>query len=264
MSEARRELERIWGTNWAAGALKQAGKILMYVLVLGLLSLMVAPLLIIESALLRIPLNLALFVGVVLLVYSDGGVRGQKEVANAYAMASRRERGIALSDEDLLGCYHPMRGVFSAALAAFPFFALAVALAALAEPAVYLLQSLPTWLTAYLRREDIGGALQYYSDVPGLGAVGYLRFAVRLAIMPFSYIAGGLGDQASLLLDRLSPLLVLILPGAYAVGYLRGPTIHKAAVKRSEEAKRLHKKKVARKKKRERQARAGKKPERLI
>jgi hypothetical protein len=140
----------------------------------------------------------------------------------------------------------------------------AVALAALAKPYVYALQGLPTWLTAYMRREDIGGALQYYGQTQGAGAVDYLRIAVRLVMMPASYIITGFGDQASLLLDRLSPLLVLFLPVAYIAGYLRGPAIHRLAAKRSEEAKRLHKKKVARKKKRERQARTGKEPERLI
>ncbi|MCL2544780.1 MAG: hypothetical protein FWE77_02545 [Clostridia bacterium] len=264
MSEARQEPERIRGANWTDGALKQAGKILLYMLLLGLLSLMVAPILMLESPLLRVPLNLALFAGVALLVYHDGGIRGQKEVAHAHTMARRRESGVALSGEDLRACYHPMRGILPAALAALPFFALAAVLAALAEPHTYRLQSLPSWLSPYLRREDIGGPLQYYSQAQPAEIADYLRIAVRLVIMPFSYIAGGFGEQASLLLDRLSPLLVLIIPGAYAAGYLRGPALHKTAQKRSEEAKRRHKKKVARKKRRERQARAGRKPERLI
>jgi len=216
----------------------------MYMLVLGVFSLMVAPMLMLDSPWLRVPLNLALLAGIALLAYNDGGYRGHKEVSRA--------------------CYHPVRGALPAALAALPFFVAAVALAVLTTPYEYALQGLPTWLTAYLRREDIGGALQYYGHVQGAGAVDYLRIAVRLVMMPAAYIIGGFGDQASLLLDRLSPLLVLFIPGAYAVGYLRGPAIHKLATKRSAEAKRLHQKKVARKKRRERQARAGKGPERLI
>jgi len=245
--------------------LRQAGKIWLYMLLLGVFSLMVAPMLMLESPWLRIPLNLALLAGVALLAYNDGGYRGHKEVARGQTLAGRRESGAAVSDADLRACYRPLRGVLVAVLAALPFFAAAVALAALAKPYAYVLQSLPSWLAGYLRREDIGGALLYYGHGQGAGAADYLRVAVRLVMMPASYIISGFGDQFSLLLDRLSPLLVLLIPGAYAAGYLRGPAIHKLAAKRGEEAKRLHKKKVARKKKRERQARAGgKKPERLI
>jgi len=244
--------------------LKQAGKVVLYMLLLGLFSLMVAPLLMIESPWLRVPLNLLMFAGIALLAFNDGGVRGQREVARGFTLARRKESGIALSDEDLSACYHPMRGVLPAVIAALPFFVAAMALAIVAKPYVYTLQGLPPWLSGYLRREEIGGPLQYYANVQGMGAVDYLRIFVRVVIMPFSYIISGFGDQAALLLDRISPLLVLIFPAAYATGYLRGPAIHKQAEKRSEEAKRRHKKKVARKKKRERQAREGKKPERLI
>ncbi|MCL2811085.1 MAG: hypothetical protein FWD25_04250 [Clostridia bacterium] len=246
------------------GEVKQAGKIALYMLLLGLFSLLVAPLLMVESPWARVPLNLLLFAGVALLAYNDGGVRGQREVARGQTLARRQESGIPPSEEDLRACYRPMRGVMAACLGALPFFLAALALAIWARPYVYTLQGLPTWLSGYLRREDVGGPLMYYNNVPGLGAVGYLRILVRVAIMPFSYIISGFGDQASLLLDRLSPLLVLILPGAYAAGYLRGPAIQRLAEKRSEEAKRLHKKKIARKKRRERQARENKGPERLI
>jgi len=237
---------------------------MLYMVLSGFVSLIIAPALMLDSALLRIPLNLALLAGIVLLVYSDSGTRGQKEVAHSYTLARRQEKGAALSDEDIAACYHPMRGILAAALAAFPFFLAAIALAILAKPYVYTLQDLPTWLTAYLRREDIGSALRFYENLQGLQAADYLRLAVRLVIMPVSYMAGGFGDQAALLLDRLSPLLVLFIPGAYAYGYLRGPAIHRMVLKRNEEAKRLHKKKMARKKKRERQARARREPERLI
>jgi len=225
-------------------AIRQAGKIWLYMLLLALFSLMIAPLLMLDSPLLRVPLNLALFAGVALLAYKDGGFRGQKEVARAG--------------------YRPIRGIEAVALAALPFFVAAAALAVLAKPYTYTLQNLPPWLVSYMGREDIGGALRFYENRQDIGLIGYVRFAMYQAIRPFYFIASGFGDQALLLLDRLSPLLVLIIPGAYAAGYLRGPVLHRRAAEHVEEAKRLHQKKVARKKKRERQAREAKRPERLI
>jgi len=264
MSEMMREETRIRGALWDASVARQAGKLVLYMLLLGLISLMVAPLLMIDTPVVRVPLNLLLFAGVVLLAYNDGGVRGQKEVASGLTLARRQAGGLALTQEELRACYRPARGLLAAALAALPFFVAALMLAVLARPYAYVLQTLPTWLGAYVRREDIGGALQFYSQTQGAEFADYLRVGVRLVVMPASYMITGFGDQASLLLDRISPLLVLLIPGGYAAGYLRGPSLHALAAKRSEEAKRQHKKKVARKKKRERQARERKGPERLI
>lgn len=264
VSEIRQEPEMVRNARWTSGVIRQAGKIIFYVLMMGILSLLIAPVLMIDITILRILANVVVFAGVWMLLYGDGGTRGQKEVAYSQTLARRESAGGKITPEDISRCYHPKRGVLTAALGALPFLLLAVALAFLAKPVTYTLQDLPTWLKAYLRREDIGGALKYYDHLQGPGVVDYLRIVVRLTIMPLSYIAGSFGDEASLLLDRLSPLLTLILPSAYAIGYSRGHALNRMVIKRNEEAKRLHKKRVARKKKRERQAAGNKGPERLI
>ncbi len=264
MSENGQAPGMVENTRWRVGMVKQAGKIMLYVVMLGVLSLLIAPVLMLENLFLRIALNLLVLAGIGLLVYVDGVSRGQKEVAHSIRLAKRLDSGTPLNPEESVACYHPMRGIYAALLAAVPFIAMGIVLAVNAKPSTYALQDLPSWLTPYRERGDIGGALAYYNNLPGPELLDYLRIVVRLAIMPFSNIVGGLSDQASLLLDRWSPLLVLLIPAAYAVGYLRGPAANAALVKRNAEAMRLHKKRVARKKKRERQGTAKKGPERLI
>jgi hypothetical protein len=257
--------EKVRNTRWMRGVPGMTGKILTHVLVLGVLSLMLAALLMVKSAVLRIPLNLLLFCGVGFLLHLDAAHRGQKEVARAKMLAGRMRAGYVPDDHELSGCYHPMRGVAAALLAAAPFLLAAAALALLSRPFTYALQDLPSWLAGYQLNADVSAPLAYYAQNVGASAVDYLRPAVRLAIMPAAYLFGGFGSTASLWLDRLSPLLVLVLPGAYALGYLRGPAMDERMIVLNKEAKRLHQKKIARKKRRDQQRALGKKkPERII
>lgn len=269
MSETRKGYERVKNPHWMRGGMvRQAGKIILYMVMLGVLSLLITPLLSVESLWIRIPLNVMIFGGVWMLLYADGGSRGQHEVAHAERLAQRQhELGMAVVESDRNGCYHPMRGIAAALLSAAPFVLMGIVVAIAAQPYTYTLQDLPSWLKAYTRRPDIGGALAYYQQTAGLQVADYLRIIVRLVIMPISLLFGGFGDAGALLVDRMSPLWVILLPLAYAIGYLRGPALNVQVLARNEEAKRRHKKKLARKKKQERaraKTGAGKGPERLV
>ncbi len=249
--------------RWTRDVLRSAGKILVYILALGMLSLMLAQLLMTKNHALRILLNAVAFGGVWALLFLEGGAQGQKAVAHDRMLAQRVEQ-VAEPDKRA-GRYRPMRGALAALLAALPLFLAASALAVLAKPYTYALQDLPLWLAGYRERADIGAPLAYYAVHSAPAAADYLRIGVRLVIMPAAYIAGGFGTAASLLLDRLSPLLVLLLPSAFALGYLRGPALDRKMLARNEQAKAEHQKKIARKKKRERQRQSqGKDPRRLI
>ena len=50
-------------------------------------------------------------------------------------------------------------------------------------------------------------------------------YSWRLLLFPFVNIAGANNADALLLVDRLSPLLCLLTPACYGLGYLRGPQL---------------------------------------
>ena len=247
--------------------LRQAGKVWLYTLVLAVVALLLSNVLIIENLVLRIAFNGILLGAVALLLYADGGARGEREVAFGESLA-RRAQGSQYTPEaqDLRKCYLPLRGLLAALLAALPLLALGLVLAAIARPYAYSLQDLPSWLSFYRRRVDIGAPLTYYTQTISMGAEDYLRLVVRLCSLPLAYVLGGIGDAGALAADRWSWLFALVLPCAQGIGYLRGPSLHATVLKRNEEAKRKHAKKLARKKKQaKRNAGANKKgPEQLI
>jgi hypothetical protein len=267
MSQANPAADRVQNTRWKRGVFRMAVRVWVYTAVTVMLALVLAPLLITENHVSRVFFNVLLLGGVFVLAYADAATRGQKEFAQSRLLAGRMAAGHPVSGEDIARCYHPMRGVLAAIIAALPLLALTIPLAVLAKPYAYTLQDLPSWVSG-LGRADINDALAYYAAQAPMTLESGLRMAVRVINMPVAYLFGGFGDAAALLQDRLGPLFVLLLPAAFALGYLRGPALDAKVQKQNEEAKRLHAKKIARKKKRERQRAQGTKgpkgPEQLV
>ncbi|HML47947.1 MAG TPA: hypothetical protein PKE04_14495, partial [Clostridia bacterium] len=95
----------------------------------------------------------------------------------------------------------------------------------------YSLQDLPNWLSGYRFLPEVGNPLLYYNREIVVPLVDWLRIGLRFVMLPFIYLLGNIGDAASLLLDRLSPLIVCVLPLCFAVGYLTGPARHRRTQK---------------------------------
>ncbi len=265
MSDTQKRQERKENTYWKRGLLRPAGKVILYMVMMGVLSLILTPILSAESPWVRLPINAVIFGSVWLLLFADGGSKGQHEVAHAIALRRREQAGSTVTDPgEISKCYHPMRGIVPGLLGALPFFVLAVVVMLTAKPYVYTLQDLPSWVRAYGQRPGMEGALAYYAQNTSVAFAEYCRIPVRIAIMPISMAISGFGDAGFLAVDRWSPLFVLLLPAAYALGYLRGESLNDRLIKQNEQAKILHKKKIARKKKRERAQRERKGPERLV
>ena len=105
-------------------------------------------------------------------------------------------------------------------------------------------------------REEVGRAVAYLQNtVPAAVWTDYVRVGVRFLLFPYVSLLGNMSDAATLLFDRISPLLALLLPAAYAVGYQFGPVRHAKTQKAIEEAKNRPRKRL---KKEARQRLAGK------
>ncbi|MDR1599208.1 MAG: hypothetical protein LBS11_04970 [Oscillospiraceae bacterium] len=208
----------IIGKNGIPGV---ALKILGFTAILGFLGLMFAPVLMSDNAVLRTAMNTALLAGAGALYFSLGAGKGEDDCkadfTRAKAKAIKRDSAVEPP------VYSRSRTMLGALLGVSPFIALGVIVAAAARPYAYSLQDLPSWMGAYTRQPDVGRALAYYNREIITPITDWLRIAVRFAILPFVYLIASLGDSASLLLDRISPLLMLPLPACYAIGYLTGP-----------------------------------------
>ena len=92
-----------------------------------------------------------------------------------------------------------------------------------AKEYTYVLQSLPKWLTqTYGVREDVMGPLGAYGQSAGMAMLDWVRMFVRLFILVFINLFED-PQKMTAMVDRLSPLMVSVLPIAYMVGYLLSP-----------------------------------------
>ena len=213
------------------------------------------------GSLLRIILTL-LTEAVVLIVFFNNAVgKGTEAVARGEILLQRQEKGRSFSASEKAMCYHPLKGFLTGLLGSVPILICAILLAIMARRQITGYGALPSWLSGFLDRSEIGDALVAYTAKESMQAADVLRIIVRLAVMPFITLVGAENRDGILLVERLSPLLVLLPAAAYGAGYLQGPRerakIH-AGIAQS-------KKNRARKEKRARKARINrpKGPEQL-
>ena len=206
-------------------AMKRGFRILGYQVILVFIFLFIGQILMVESVLLRVFLNLSVILSFCSLMYVDGSRAGLEDVSYAEIVYNRKEDGKQLTVSELARCYNPGKGFYSVIVGMLPFFILAIIFAVITKEQFYTLGGLPAWVQTFERRADIGLALAYYHESQGLGFVGILRIIIRLLLFPYINMVGTESSAALLLLERLSPLLIMIIPTSYALGYLRGPSL---------------------------------------
>lgn len=213
------------GSIHSAFAIKRGLKLLGYQAVFVFLFLIIGSALTFENTFLRILSNLALVAACGALLFMDGAKHGESDVAYAEIANQHMEQGLPVSALERSHCFHPMKGVYSVIVGMLPVLILSGINAFFAKQQSFSLGVLPSWVSAFEHRAVIGPALSYYSRDVVIGALDIIRIVVRLLTFPFVNMAGA-GNSASLLLiDRLCPLIVLIVPSFYAAGYYQGKNI---------------------------------------
>lgn len=226
--------------------LKSALRIFGYQLAFAFVGLMITPMLINAADMLRIPL-VGLFIGLAaMLMFMEGSYRGEADCAKSEALDKLAQQGnYTASDEELSMRFSRVKGVVSAIAAGLPFTLIAAYVAITAVPYVYTLQDLPSWLGNYFQRAEVGDALVYARElVVSTTATDYLRVVTRFALFPYVGLVGVMSDEVSLLFDRISPVLTLLLPVVVAVGYQFGPSRRAKTVKMIEQAKNTPRKRL--------------------
>lgn len=210
------------GKAFSRLALKRGLRILGYLVLSAVLFFFLGQLLVIDIDWLRTIINLVVIAAFAGLLYSTGARDGEGDVAFAEIALIRQADGREATREDLERCFHPYKGFVTAFSGALLIVLICLAYALQAVKDTYVLGPLPSWVAAYETRADIGPALLYYHDRAAFGLADALRMVVRLLIFPFVNIAGVRNADAILIVERLSPLLVLVAPMSYGVGYARG------------------------------------------
>ena len=85
--------------------------------------------------------------------------------------------------------------------------------------------TLPSWMQAYAGRSEIGDALINYTQPEAMDAVDYIRAFIRICIMPFVNVIGHDSKNGMFLLERISPLIVMLPSVFYGFGYMSGRKI---------------------------------------
>jgi len=231
---------------WNGEVLRTALRIFGYQVMFGFFGLLLTPSLIDLSSAARIPL-ISLLIGVAgVLVFMDGAGRGQHDCQVGDRLEKLGRKGeYAPSEEESAKRYNRLKGILGPCISAIPMLLIAAYVAFTARPFAYTLQDLPPWLTSYTVRPEIGAPLQYLLNTQTVAALSdYLRIAVRFVLFLYVGLFGVLSDAGSLFFDRISPLLVLIMPAVAAIGYQFGPVFHCRNVKAIEEAKRRPRKRL--------------------
>lgn len=212
----------ITGTWNGKDALKLAAKRVVSTLGISVLYLLVGAVVNFDNAPLRILFALMIVFSVGYYQYAGGLTKGESDASYGEILYSRREAGHALSQDEISRSFHRLKGLFAVLLGCAPFVVFPIVFACLTDKVSYQLGALPSWTESMMIQTEFGAPLAYYQAQPGLNAVSVMRIMDRAMVMPFISIATLYGADAVLWVERLSPLLILIAPMGYAIGYAMG------------------------------------------
>lgn len=242
-------------------AWKAAGKRLLSVLLITLLYLFTGAFMSFDSVWGRAVVCVIMVGLMAYYQYYQGMTHGENDASFSEIMYTRDAEGRKIAKHDRERCFHPLKGLFATLVGLLPIVLFTAAFACMAQPITYGLGVLPSWTGGMMAQSEFGDALRYYDVRRGLDALAVMRVVDRALVMPFINVAAALGNSVTLWVERLSPLLVLIAPLGYALGYAQGPAIRtriNTGIKMGDD------KKKRRERKARRQRRQSKSPERLI
>ncbi len=213
----------------------------------------------------RILMLVAIAGGVTYYQYMMGMTQGENDAAYGEIIYGRREAGHNVSAVECERSFHPLKGLFACLVGAAPFVLFALVYAFVAEPVYYNLGVLPSWTEGMMSQTEFAAGVAHYTVQNSFGLVDTMRVIVRAMTMPFVNVATYFGNQAVLLVERLSPLFVLLSPLGFGLGYMRGQHLRdqvNTGIKMGDDRKKKREMKARRK--RQRQQKAAKGPQQLV
>ena len=216
-----------------------AARLLLYAVVTVVLGLLLSVIQGVPNAMLRMGMAALLGFAVLAFYFMEGMSPGTSDAMNSRQMAKLEKMDHVVDAREDASCYHPLKAVMgSMMLFAIPL-VLAIVLAVNAKPYTYELQDLPSWISgSYGMREDVMAPLGAYTQALTTSVMDWIRIVVRLFMLVFINFFGEIQTSIELI-DRLSPLFILLYPIAYVAGYLCGPAQQAKLEKMNRKAKKV-------------------------
>ncbi len=229
--------------------------------IVGFMSFLVCSMTAFDSAFLRVGINLVIEALILIIFFNRGATSGTDAVARGEILFQHEHKGIKVTENEKRIPYHPVKGFLIGLLGASLFLILAIILALTSKKQMTGAGTLPSWMDAYMRRSEISDALSGYLQSDPLRFTDIIRTVIRILIMPFVSMAGAENRNMLLMIDRISPLLVLLPAVSYGIGYMQGPAQRKKI--HTEIAANAKKRKIREKRERRAKNAAPKGPEQL-
>ena len=216
-----------------------AARLMLYALVTVVLGLLLSVIQGIPNATLRTGMAALLCFAVVAFYFIEGMSRGTGDAMNSRQMAKLEKAGHIVDEREDASCYHPLKALAGSMMLFGIPLVLAIVLAVNAKPYTYELQDLPTWMSSsYGLREDIMAPLGVYTQALTTTLMDWIRIVVRLFMLLFINFFGEVQTSIEII-DRLSPLFILLYPIAYVAGYMCGPAQQAKQEKLNKKAKKV-------------------------
>ena len=240
------------GKPWDSLCLKTSLAMLGGYLMLMLAFLLLGMLMIIDNTVIRVALNVMLLAGSYLIYFSFGMGNGTQAVNQGEILQNRVDTGRPINKGEQECCYHPLKGFLVALVGYLPALLLAVVFACITTRQMTTMGALPSWISSLNGHSEITGPLAYYTASASFSLQDILRIFVRMNIMPWVNIFDSSNMDNMLMVERFAPLLMLLPPLFYGLGYTQGPRsrarihgdIAQGRRKAAKKARKEHKKKV--------------------
>ena len=203
--------------------LRQALRFFGMMLLVLFMTLLVCSMTGFNSMPLRIIVNMFIEVLILFVLYSKGSDLGTDAVARGEILYQHEQKGMEISQSERRIPFHKLKGFIIGLAGSLLFLICGLIIALTAQKQMTTAGALPSWMDAYLRRAEFRDALSMYTQTTGLSFTDIMRILVRVMLMPFISMAGSENSDLLLMVERLSPLLVLLPAFAYGTGYLSGP-----------------------------------------
>lgn len=215
------KIEYNQGKIFSRVLLKMSLSVFGYMWLLLLIFLVFGALLVFDNKIIAIIINTAFLLLCGYFFYNRGLFVGTKHAA-ASEIAFKNKLFDEHSNVNPDECFTKCRGFVAVAFGMLPFFLVALYFAFNTQKQYYQLGALPSWLKQYMHYDNMDVALGYYLTNNGIQFMDVLRLFVRGTIMPFVSMVNNFGPDIMLKIERLSPLLILLVPSLYGIGYMRG------------------------------------------
>lgn len=177
------------------------------------------------SVILKVLINTAVIALALMIFFNNGSRYGAEAVSRGEILYQKKEKGQTFSESERKVSFHPAKGYVTGMIGSIPFLILAVLLAVNTSVQMTEAGTLPSWMSPYLKRSDIGNALIGYTQAEGMNMTDYIRMLIRICIIPFVNLVGTADKTGLCTLERFSPIILLLPAVSYGTGYLTGRNI---------------------------------------